>query len=421
MAVRPLLRRPRGSPEWLVFATAAVGLFVPSSLGGRILRTLTAVDLLAVVALLGGLASVRPTEDRWARACALAIPGTLALATWASPFESYSPGLVALYAALALLYLADLRGVRFGLSGERALVALHVVLAASGLAVVLDAPPVDRLLVSWYSAFYPSLVPRMVLLQKPVLTFGTHSLAALLLYFLFLVAMAGHAARRSLPWLVLIPTHVMLLVLLRSTTSIALAACAIAALAVRAWRSSRGYGVALGVLLLGLAAGGVVTAAQWSGRSILELLSYGLLGDERRGFAARFAEGGLLAPTLAYIRAHPWQPIGITYTDQLYLGDSGVLMTWLRGSLPLVLAVYGGLFRFLVTNLASARMAIWLWVVIVAAEVALVPLQYFRFLAILPLTTVALNTFGPAGDTGGAAARPGPEGRTKGSAATRTR
>ncbi|MDR7420165.1 MAG: hypothetical protein QN178_14780 [Armatimonadota bacterium] len=347
---------------------------------------------MAVVVLLGGLVWLRRTTDRLARACAVAILPTLAVATWLSPFESYSPGLVALYAALALLYLVDLREARLGGLGERGLLTLHLLLAAAGLAVVLDATLVDRVLVFGYSAFYPSLVPRMVLLQKPVLTFGTHSLAALLFYFLFLTAMAAHAARRSLPWLALIPTHLMLLILLRSTTSIVLAACATLALVARARRGSIWHGAALG-LLLAAAVVGVVAAVGWSDRSIVGLLSYGLLGDERRGFVARFGDRGLLSSTIRYVSAHPWQPIGITHTDQLYLGDSGLLMTWLRGSLPLVVAVYFGLLRFFLMNLASATMAVWLWVVVVAAEIALVPLQYFRFVALLPLTVVALNTF----------------------------
>jgi hypothetical protein len=408
MAARSAELAPRDGRATLALASAAIGLFLPSSLGGQILRAFTALDLVATVAVLGGLVRLGLTKDRWARACALAIPATLALATWTSPFESLSPGLVAIYGALGLLYLVDLQGARLGSLEERMLLALHVLLAAAGVAIVVDVTLVDRLLAWFYSAFYPSLVPRMATLQKPVLTFGTHSLAALLFYLLFLTALAGHAARRSAAWLILVPTHFMLLVFLRSTTSIALAVCAALALVARAWRGAAWHG---GVLAVVLAAAGSLVAAlvNWTDRPMAELLAYALLGDERRGLSSRFATGGLLAPTLAYIRTHPWRPIGITYTDQLYLGDSGILMTWLRGSLPLILAVYGGLLRFLVTNLASVRMAVWLWVVIVAAEVALTPLQYFRFLAILPSTIVALNTFGRTGDV----SRPAPAARSR--------
>jgi hypothetical protein len=397
MITRAAERAPRDGRAALALAAAALGLFLPSSVEGQILRALTVIDLAATVAVLGGMVALGLTKDRWARACAVAVPATLTLTTWISPFESHSPGLVAIYGALALLYLVDLRGARLGTLEGRALLALHILLAGAGVAIVVDVSLLDRLLVWLYSAFYPTLVPRMVALQKPVLTFATHSLAALLFYFLFLTALAGHAARGSAAWLVLVPTHLMLLLLLRSTTSIVLTVCATAVLVARGWRGSAWHGVAVAAAVAA-AAGLVVAVVHWTDRPVVDLVSYGVLGDRRRGLSARFAPGGLLAPTLAYIQAHPWRPIGITYTDQLYLGDSGILMTWLRGSLPLFLAVYGGLFRFLVTNLASARMAVWLWVVIVAAEVALVPLQYFRFVTILPLTVVALNTFGIAGE-----------------------
>jgi hypothetical protein len=76
----------------------------------------------------------------------------------------------------------------------------------------------------------------------------------------------------------------------------------------------------------------------------------------------------------------------------LYLGDSGVVVNALRGSVPLLIAVYGGLWLFLVSNLADRRTAAWIWFCTVLFEIGFTPLQYFRFVAFVPFLVVYLNT-----------------------------
>ena len=67
-------------------------------------------------------------------------------------------------------------------------------------------------------------------------------------------------------------------------------------------------------------------------------------------------------------------------------------MNLLRGSLPLLLTVYGGFFLFLRFNLRDRRAALWLWCLVVLFEVAHPVLQYFRFVAFVPLLVVYLNS-----------------------------
>ena len=66
-----------------------------------------------------------------------------------------------------------------------------------------------------------------------------------------------------------------------------------------------------------------------------------------------------------------------------------------RLSAFLLLAVYGGLWLFLVTNLADRRSATWLWVWTVLFEIGFTPLQYFRFVAFVPFLVVYLNSLEP--------------------------
>ncbi len=119
------------------------------------------------------------------------------------------------------------------------------------------------------------------------------------------------------------------------------------------------------------------------------------MGDRVRGLFARYAAEGLLASNFAYLSESPLSPIGFTVTETLYLGDSGVVVNLLRGSVPLLVAVYLGLFMFLRFNLRDRRTALWLWCVVVLFEIGFTPLQYFRFVAFVPFMIVYLNSLGP--------------------------
>jgi hypothetical protein len=117
-----------------------------------------------------------------------------------------------------------------------------------------------------------------------------------------------------------------------------------------------------------------------------------LVGDKIRGLASRYAAGGLLAGSLAYVSQHPLQPIGFGFSERLYYADSGYVVNMLRGSVPLVAAMYGGLFLFLRSNLRRPRVAVWIFFVIVAFEIGFTPLHYFRFIGFAPFMIVYLNS-----------------------------
>ena len=366
---------------WLVIGGFAVGLFAPSSIGGAISRPLTIVCLLTTCGMLGALAWLAPTRSVAARIAAVTIPMVLTGATLLSPSRVLLPGLATIYLVTSLLYLVDLRNLQFSRTQLRIAAALHIAIAVLGIGVVMDIHAVDRVLVSTYSGFYPTLVLKMTNEQRPVATFGTHSIAALATYLLFLTAFAAFERSRSRMWLVLAAVEVSLLLCLRSTTALILGALALARLLWFAVRTDAARAAGLAVtfaLVLFL----FFLAAKPSGLDVKDAVVYALGGSRARGLAARFGAEGSLARDLAYIREHPFRPIGVTRMQGLYAGDSGWVVNWLRGSLPIVVAIYGGLLAFLLWNL-PVRLAVGLWVVIFAAEIAILPLQYFRFQLLL--------------------------------------
>ncbi len=385
----------RGVLLLTVAVSALFAFYLPSSVGGVISRPLSVVSIAGTCALLVViLAASRHLAPALNVAAALSVWLVLALFTVTSPFEAYSPGVTLLYVAQGLLFLIDLRGVT-SRAIEAVFQVITVVSLVLGYALALDVGVADRLMVAWYGAFYPELLGYMVIVfNKPVLTFGTHSMAGFMIYLFFYLHFRAWLTLGGWWRLAAAGAFLGLLVALTSTTGLAFAVVAVLQIAFVLQRALPQQRVLMAVaILLAVLAG--ASALGLDAGTLLARAEDAIVGDRVRGLFSRYAADGLLASTMKYLSESPLQPIGVGATDTLYLGDSGLVMNLLRGSLPLLVAIYGGLWLFLRTNLDDRRSAQWLWVCVVLFEVGFTPLQYFRFLGFVPLMVVYLNTVSP--------------------------
>ncbi len=317
--------------------------------------------------------------------------GLLTLFTITSSFERSGPGVVLLYVSLALLYTLDLR-VRASHRLERAFVGIVGISLVAGYALALNVSAADRIAYGLYNSFYPELLYSMVVIyNKPVLTFGTHAIAGVMIYILFYLQLKTYQARGGAWRFGAALALLGLLVLLRSTTGAILGVVAGVQAAWPTLRAHRKQAAPLAVLM-GLAAVGLLVAAGLDPTTLYARVEQAILGDRITGLAVRYAADGLLASNFAYLSNSPFSPIGFATTETLFLGDSGIVVNLLRGSLPLLLTVYGGFFLFLRFNLRDRRAALWLSCLVVLFEVAHPVLQYFRFVAFVPLLVVYLNS-----------------------------
>jgi hypothetical protein len=378
----------------VVVLAALIAFFFPSSVGGVISRTLTGASLVLTCGLLVALlclpGGVVPAG--LLLATGLGLLGLLSTFTLLSPFTGYSPGVVLIYLAIGLLYLVNLRSIGASSIVEYAALALSVGSLLIGIAIVGQVKIVAQILMSYYAAFYPELVPNMIdLLHKPVITFATHSVAGFMIYLLFYMALKAYDVRGRMFFLGLACGHLALLILLRSTTAAIFASIAVVQLGWLVWRR---FPRIAGPALLTAFAAPIALGVYFGVRpaDVVEAVQAAVLGDKISGLLVRFRPDGLLAQNLIYLSRHPLSPIGVSFSESLNLGDSGVVVHLLRGSLPFLVAVYGGLFLFLRYNVASRTSAIWLWCVIGLFEIGFPPLMYFRFVCFVPLLVVYLNS-----------------------------
>lgn len=116
--------------------------------------------------------------------------------------------------------------------------------------------------------------------------------------------------------------------------------------------------------------------------------------------AVRFASGGTLRGEINYLLSHPLSPVGLKRSESafevesgehFFIGDSGPLEYLVRGSVPLLVLVYFGLYRFLRGNLAARAHLVVLFLVIIAFETGFSALGSSRTYFLLPFFVIYLN------------------------------
>ena len=393
-----------------------IGLYFPTSTNGE---HSTACVLLAFVVLIGLLGCLlwRIGPRRGATPY-IALPLVIVLSACTiralcgiSP--QIDPGICVKFAALALLLTLNLRQVRCGRLLEMVFAAANLLNLACGAAILAGNDWVAEFLPRFYWSFYPELIPNMMRLHKPVLTLGTHASASFFLYLFFWANWESYKNRRGRPALWFAVGYVILLLSLTSFSSLAFAAVALIQIAAWGWRLNRRTTIAVSVCLAIAVINLAGVAADYIDLWQLSQLELGtnFLNSEKNGPWARYGSGGGSVPAVAYLFAYPLSPIGLTTPPEqaggsAALGDSGPIEYLLRGSIPLLLVMYAGVYRFLRFNLASPRHALFLFLLVLGFESAFSLLVYVRTLYLLPFFIVCLNTTAKARNDGRAAPKP---------------
>jgi hypothetical protein len=375
----------------------AMGLFFPTSLGGEGSFVLVGIALVGLSALLLYLVWKQGTRPNAILFISMPIVIILTASTFGLEPNRFGYGVFGQFILLALVLALDLRRVRPSRFISAAFLVASVLNVAVGFSIIVGNEWAGQFLSSFYSYSYPELVPNMVSLHKPVLSFATHSLAGFFLYLFFWMNWETFKARRGALDLCVALCHLVLLVAVASFTSIAF--CALALIQMALWlydRSHKLFALAAVCTLAAVPVG--IRTLQYQAESLgftLPELGVTVLNPDLGGPLARYGPRGELWPTFEHLIDHPFSPIGFTVPSYLFVADSAPLEYLLRGSIPLLLLIYFGLYRFLRFNSPSRGYALWLFLVIVAFEAGFSALPYFRTLFLLPFFVVYLRQVRP--------------------------
>lgn len=387
-------RQPQSLPDklatTLMASLLAIGFYFPTSLGEQISTRLYFVGAAILLAILTALLlRRRGFLSVTAAINVAAINVILLVCTLFSPFTDFAYGGYIPILLFSVLFCVSVRDIRLTGATRRlfdAANAINIVLAAL---LMMEVPGLTQFFLDHYAFGYDELLPTMLEAGKPVLTFGTHSLAGFFFYLLFYLTLQTFIAVGSKLNLVFALCYLSLLVSLSSFTALIFGAVAVVQLALCfEWRKSVVTGLVTSAVLF-------VTIAIVAPRSeIVSDLKEDLLEvfhRQENGLLGRYSDSGGVSANLEYITAHPFSPIGLGMSRQLWYADSGPVEYVLKGSFPLLFTVYLGAYLFIRKNLQSGRRALFLFLVFLGFEVGYSNLQYIRTQCFLPFALVYLN------------------------------
>jgi hypothetical protein len=379
-----------GLANILLAAVLLVGVYCPTSIAGQQLRWLWAAPGFVLVAVLA-LLTLWYGMLKWAFVCCAVGMASLLFFTMITPLWSITAGTLLPHAALMVLLCTDLSKVSYEWPLRISWSVMNIVNIALSALVIADFQPAKEFLTRYYSAFYDALVPDMLSAGKPVLTFGSHSIAAFFFFVCFYLHLKTFTVKRSNWSLLSAIIYILLLLALKCVSAFLLFPAALGLLIYHT-RGRRALALAVCLLLATVVAAIVIPGAQWD-QITANLVKIGTAPES--GFQGRYFGTGTLVHDLAYIAAHPWQGIGFGYSDLLWYGDSGPVELLLRGSPLLLFAIYGAFWLFLRDSLLSKKTAITVFLIYLGFEIAYSNLLYLRTVCVLPLVIVYLNALAP--------------------------
>jgi hypothetical protein len=318
--------------------------------------------------------------------CALVtVLGTFTLL---SPSSQFAYGAALPYLLLCFLYLLDLRQLRVGRTTHIVFICANVVNFALGVSILLEIDWVRNIIVSYYSYWEPELVVSMLASHKPILTFASHSTASFYMFAFFWINYHAYRQLKRRTNLILAILNLVLLISMNSVTSYAyfcVAVMTVLGFYVSVKRVALAAFLAVACLLL------MLYLKSNSVEDLMDALIVTLNSDVN-GLSGRYSQVGLLKPNIDYMMANPTRPVGLGLVhNATTYGDSGIIDSLLKGSVFMLIAVYGGLLNFILRNVRRKVTGWQLFLFFLLFEIGFTNLLYFRTIYLLPFFVVYLN------------------------------
>jgi len=236
-------------------------------------------------------------------------------------------------------------------------------------------------LLKHYAAYYAQLLPNMLRDHKPVLYFGSHSIAGFFLYIFFYLNFLLYKKTSSKLALIFFILNLILLLNIKSFTALFLLAVALVQVAYHFLKATK-------VTWFVIPIAGVLIYFQY--QEYIVTLTSQIFLSSANGFAGRYSEVGVIQQNFDYLKNNIL-PIGVLNLDQVYYTDNGFILNMIYGSIFLIFAVYGGLLRFLFTHLKSKFTILWIFGLFFCFEWGFPILLYNRSLYLLPFMIVFMK------------------------------
>lgn len=361
------------------------GLFFPSSSSGTVSTFLLLINMIVLLTLLTVMIVRKRSTTPIGIASFLGINALLIISTIFSPFSEIRSGSYILYFALSIIMLLNVKGIRVSSKVDSLFTLVNAVLISVGLLIISNNEVIKTFVIDNYSAAYKDLVKNMMVFNKPVLTFGTHSLAGFFVFLLFYVCFERYKVTKERLYLVYSLAYALMLFFIGSVTSFLF--LGIVSIMLIAYFSSHKKKKFLFTSLI------IIVLLVYFSNEITSFSD--VLTDKfsstGNGIIGRYSSTGNLQKNFTYLSENYFRPVGFGYSPDIMYVDSGYVEYLTRGTILLVALIFLGLYNFLKQNLINVNHRKLLFLSIIFFEIGFSVLTYYRTLYILPFFVIYLN------------------------------
>jgi hypothetical protein len=373
--------------QFIVYALLLMGFFFPISQQGALLQSRYFMMYFLTMIAYSFFIKITPRNLIFFLTVNVSLMVfTVAASFW---FKEYSFGIYPNFFLLSLLFLLDYTNLgRFRHIYRVQLIVTWLIIIL-GVGIIIGNATISNFLIYNYSSSFEDLLPIMLAARKPVATFGTHSVASFILFFLFFLNIRTYQIKGKIGYLITSIVILLLLIFIRSNTALGYSAIAFIILFGTFIKKKSSLLMVSGIVVAIFLYVSVIDPTILDVFYEYDILS--ILTSKDNGLAGRYSGTSVLAPTIDYIKHNPLVPLGLAYSDKLYYTDSGIILYILRGSIILASAIYLGFYSFLKNNLLNKRNTIYVFFFFMIFEIGYPILIDPRVLCFIPFLLVYLN------------------------------
>lgn len=365
-----------------------IGILYPTSIGGVINRNLTMLIAVITMLLFALLIVIFKNINKLFLSSLLIINFILWFATLMNNGVTIERSVAIFFLLVTFMYCLNLKQLKLSKNVLKIFNLVNFILITIGFFMIFGNVPIGKMLINYYSDFYPELVPNMVERGKPVISFGTHSIAAFYMFLFFFLNFKTYQTLNKKIYFLISLVYLYFCLELKSNTGLFLLIFGILIL----FYSIKNKGIFLLKALLPLIAT-VLLFHEEINNFWLNLQAEIIMtaSSQDNGFLGRYV-GGIQSKNLEFILNNPFNAIGFSSnSSDFVLFDSGLVSTAIRGTIILSVIMYLTLFLFFKKNLINKRMAVFMFFIFFIFETGFNNLYYFRTIMLLPFIIIFLN------------------------------
>jgi hypothetical protein len=389
--------------RWGVMAAALISVLFPSSTSGIIHPQSVLWMCAATILMLAMTMRTHMRIQRWQGVNALGALVILALFlvfTMLSPFPYIAWGGLLPYLLLLTVLLTDVKRVNYGYGLIVTLFIINVILLILGFGTVLGNDLILNIMASYYQAYDPELYESMIVWSsKPVTVFASHSTAAFAYFALLCLNLRVANSALWVPmvrklYLIAGIGYLCMIPFLMSNTALFLFLAAIPVTGSYFLHEMPPHYRKLSLIMLVCILFGI-TLLVIENLDVVEMIST-VLSTEGSGFLSRYTSGGRLQGSYDFLINNYFQPIGLTYSSVISLGDNFITEYILKISIIGYGLILFMLFVWLRRNVFDQRSRIIFLLFFLLADLGYPLLPYPRAIGFLPLFVMIWNSTQPS-------------------------